>query len=37
MGAANLSGEGDARAADLKAVKAAYQGDYSLMRAFARS
>ncbi len=37
MGAANLSSEGDARAAYLKAVKAADQGDYSLLLAFARS
>ena len=37
MGAANLSSEGDARAAYLKAVKAADQGDYSLHLAFARS
>ena len=36
-GAANLSSEGDARAAYLKAVKAADQGDYSLLLAFARS
>ncbi len=35
--AANLSSEGDARAAYLKAVKAADQGDYSLLLAFARS
>jgi hypothetical protein len=37
MGAANLSSEGDARAAYLKAVKAADQGDYSLLLTFARS
>ena len=36
-GAANLSSEGDARAAYLKAIKAADQGDYSLLLAFARS
>jgi Fic-DOC domain mobile mystery protein B len=36
-GAANLSSEGDARAAYLKAVKAADEGDYSLLLAFARS
>ncbi len=36
-GAANLSSEGDAWAAYLKAVKAADQGDYSLLLAFARS
>jgi len=36
-GSANLSCEGDARAAYLKAVKAADQGDYSLLLAFARS
>jgi Fic-DOC domain mobile mystery protein B len=36
-GAANLSSEGDVRAAYLKAVKAADQGDYSLLLAFARS
>ena len=36
-GAANLSSEGNARAAYLKAVKAADQGDYSLLLAFARS
>jgi Fic-DOC domain mobile mystery protein B len=36
-GAANLSGEGDARAAYLRAVKAADKGDYSLLLAFARS
>lgn len=36
-GAANLFSEGDARAAYLKAVKAADQGDYSLLLAFARS
>jgi len=36
-GAANLSSESDARAAYLKAVKAADQGDYSLLLAFARS
>ena len=36
-GAANLSSEGDARAAYLKAVKAADQGDYNLLLAFARS
>ena len=36
-GAAELSGEGDARAAYLKAVKAADQSDYSLLLAFARS
>lgn len=36
-GAANLSSEGDARAAYLRAVKAADQGDYSLLLAFARS
>ncbi|GEM_PF-1786064 len=36
-GAANLSSEGDARAAYLQAVKAADKGDYSLLIAFARS
>lgn len=36
-GAANLSGEGNTRAANLKAVKAADRGDYSLLLAFARS
>ncbi|MEY5044573.1 MAG: hypothetical protein RJA19_1800 [Bacteroidota bacterium] len=36
-GAANLSGEGEARAAYLRAVKAADKGDYSLLMAFARS
>ena len=36
-GAANLTNEGEARAAYLKAVKAADQGDYSLLLAFARS
>ncbi len=36
-GGANLSSEGDARAAYLNAVKAADQGDYSLLLAFARS
>jgi Fic-DOC domain mobile mystery protein B len=36
-GAANLSGEGEARAAYLRAVKAADKGDYSLLLAFARS
>lgn len=36
-GAANLSSEGNARTAYLKAVKAADQGDYSLLLAFARS
>jgi len=36
-GAANLSSEGDARAAYLKAVKAADRGDCSLLLAFARS
>jgi Fic-DOC domain mobile mystery protein B len=36
-GAANLSSESDTRAAYLKAVKAADQGDYSLLLAFARS
>ena len=36
-GAANLSSEGDARAAYLRAVKAADKGDYSLLLAFARS
>jgi Fic-DOC domain mobile mystery protein B len=36
-GAAYLSSEGDARAAYLKAIKAADQGDYSLLLAFARS
>lgn len=36
-GAAKLSNESDARAAYLKAVKAADQGDYSLLLAFARS
>jgi Fic-DOC domain mobile mystery protein B len=36
-GAANLSSEGEVRAAYLKAVKAADQGDYSLLLAFARS
>ena len=34
---ASLYSEGDARAAYLKAVKAADQGDYSLLLAFARS
>lgn len=37
MGAANLYSEGDAQAAYLKAVKAADQGNYSLLLAFARS
>jgi hypothetical protein len=37
MGAVNLSNEGDARSAYLKAVKAADQGDYNLLLAFARS
>lgn len=36
-GAAKLSSEGDARAAYLRAVKAADNGDYSLLLAFARS
>jgi Fic-DOC domain mobile mystery protein B len=36
-GAANLAGEGDARAAYLRAVKAADKGDYSQLLAFARS
>jgi len=36
-GAANLSDEGNARAAYLKAVKAADNGDYSLLLAFGRS
>ena len=36
-GAANLSSEGDAREAYLKAVKAADRGDYSLLLAFGRS
>jgi Fic-DOC domain mobile mystery protein B len=36
-GAANLSSQGDVRAAYLKAVKAADQGDYGLLLAFARS
>lgn len=36
-GAANLSSEHNARAAYLKAVKAADRGDYSLLLAFARS
>jgi Fic-DOC domain mobile mystery protein B len=36
-GAANLSREGDARAAYLLAVKAADKGDFSLLLAFARS
>ncbi len=36
-GAANLSHQGDARAAYLKAVKTADKGDYSLLLAFARS
>jgi Fic-DOC domain mobile mystery protein B len=36
-GAANLSGEGEARAAYLRAVKSADKGDYSLLLAFARS
>ena len=36
-GAANLSNEGDIRTAYLKAVKAADNGDYSLLLAFARS
>lgn len=36
-GAANLSGDGDARAAYLRAVKAADKGDHSLLLAFARS
>lgn len=36
-GAANLLGEGDARAAYVKAVKAADRGDYSLLLTFARS
>jgi hypothetical protein len=35
--AANLSNGGDARAVYLKAVKAADQGDYSLLLAYARS
>jgi Fic-DOC domain mobile mystery protein B len=37
MGAGNLSNEGDARKAYLKAVKTADKGDYSLLLAFARS
>ncbi len=36
-GATNLSNEGDARAAYLRALKAADYGDYSLLLAFARS
>jgi Fic-DOC domain mobile mystery protein B len=36
-GASNLSGEGDARAAYLKALKSADQRDYSLLLAFALS
>jgi len=36
-GAANLSGEGETRAAYLKAVKTADEGDYSFLLAFARS
>jgi Fic-DOC domain mobile mystery protein B len=36
-GAAKLSGEGDARAAYLKAIKAADQGNCSLLQAFALS
>jgi len=36
-GAANLSSEGDARGAYLKAVKAADQDDFGLLLAFARS
>ena len=36
-GAANLSSDGDVRAAYLKAVKAADQGDYLVLLAFARS
>lgn len=36
-GGANLSSEGDVRAAYLNVVKAADQGDYSLLLAFARS
>ncbi|MEO0006793.1 MAG: hypothetical protein RJA20_989 [Bacteroidota bacterium] len=36
-GAANLSNEGDARSAYLKAVKAADKSDYSLLLQFARS
>jgi Fic-DOC domain mobile mystery protein B len=36
-GAANLSSASDARAAYLRAVKAADKGDYSLLLAFARS
>jgi Fic-DOC domain mobile mystery protein B len=36
-GAANLSSEGDARAAYLRAVKAADKGDYSQLLTFARS
>jgi Fic-DOC domain mobile mystery protein B len=36
-GAASVSGEGDARMAYLRALKAADKGDYSLLLAFARS
>lgn len=36
-GAANLSSEDDARAAYLRAIKAADNGDYSQLLAFARS
>jgi Fic-DOC domain mobile mystery protein B len=36
-GAANLSNEGDSRAAYIKAVKTADKGDYSLLLNFARS
>ncbi len=36
-GAANLSGEGEARSAYLRAIKAADKGDYSQLLAFARS
>lgn len=36
-GAANLSNEGDARASYLQAIKAADNGDYDLLLAFARS
>jgi Fic-DOC domain mobile mystery protein B len=36
-GAANLSSEGEARSAYLKAIKAADRGDFNLLIAFARS
>ncbi len=36
-GAANLSNDGDIRSVYLKAVKEADKGDYTLLKAFARS